>query len=173
VEDEEYDLSDSEDESAPRASTTSSVLKDEDEVVRALATSKASGSELDSEHSEWFKVEPGDPKRPGKVDDSETEEDNDSDNHDLNEPDMVEDDDNDEWFSIPRESRVKDEMKDEVKVASSITMGTQSSEIFYVVGAPRIQNTVVGFAHSPTLTSVQPPHSGEAGIERGSQDGRR
>jgi hypothetical protein len=99
-------------------------------VARALAMSKASGSELESEHSEWFKVEPGDPKIPRKVDDSETEEDNDSDNHDLNEPDTVEeddhDDDDDEWFSIPRESQVKDE----AKVESSTTMGTQSSEGF-------------------------------------------
>jgi len=149
LEDEEYDLSDSGDESVPPASTISISMKDEDEMARALAMSRASGSKLESEHSEWFKVEPGDLKVLGKVDDSETEEDNDSDNHDFNEPDAVEDDD-DEWFSVPRESQVKGE----VKVASSSTMGTQSSEGFDVVTAPRIQDTTVGFSPSPTITNI-------------------
>ena len=145
MEDEEYDLTDSEGESAPRAPTTSSSLKDEDEVFRALAMSEASVSELESENSEWFKVEPDDSKIPRKVDDSETEEDNDSDNHDLNEPDTIEDDD-DEWFSIPRESQVKNE----AKVVSSIKIETQSSEGFEVVEYPRVQDTTVGFAPEPT-----------------------
>ena len=169
MEDEEYDLSDSDDESAPRASTISSSLKDEDEVVRALEVSKASGSELESEHSEWFKVELGDPKIFGKVDDSETEEDNDSDNHDLQEPDTVEDDDSDEWFTIPREGQVKSE----VKAESITTVGTQSSEGFSVIEAPQNQDTTVGFTPSPTFTNVQSPHSGEAGNKKGSEDGGR
>ena len=151
MEDEEYDLSDSEDESAPRVFTTSDSIKDEDEVARDLAMSNASGSELESEHSEWFKVEPNDPKIPRKFEDSETEEDNDSDNHDLNEPDTVEeDDDDDEWLSIPKEGQVKGE----AKVASSTTMGTQSSEGFDFVRASQFQATVVGFAPSPTLSNV-------------------
>lgn len=153
MEDEEYDLTDSEDESAPRASTISSSLKGEDEVIRALAMSEVSGSELESEHSEWFKVEPNDPRISRKVDDSETEEDNDSDNHDLNEFDSVEDDDGgggDEWFSIPRETQVKSE----AKATSSITMKTQSSEESDVVEAPRIQDTIVGFSPPPTPRSV-------------------
>ena len=159
MEDEEYDLSDSEDESAPRAPTISSSLKDEDEVAGALEVSKASGSELESEHSEWFKVELGDPKILGKVDDSETEEDYDSDNQDLEEPDTVEDDDNDEWFTIPREGQVKSEVKTE----SSTTMETQSSEGFSVIELPQTQDTTVGFAPSLIFTNVQSPHSGEAG----------
>lgn len=150
LEDEEYDLSDSGDESVPRAPTVSTSMKDEDEVAQALAMSRASGSDLESEHSEWFKVEPDDPKVPGKVDDSETEEDNDSDNYDFNEPDTVEDDNDDEWFSVPKESQVKGE----VKVASSSTMGTQNSEGFDVVKAPRIQDTIVGFSLSPAFTNV-------------------
>ena len=158
MEDEEHDLTDSEGESAPRAPTTSSSLKDEDEVCRALAMSEASVSELESENSEWFKVEPDDSKIPRKVDDSETEEDNDSDNHDLNEPDTIEDDD-DEWFSIPRESQVKNE----AKVVSSIKMETQSSEGFEVVEDPRVQDTTVGFAPEPTPAGVNPPHPGKAG----------
>ena len=151
MEDEEYDLTDSEDESAPHASTTSGSLKNEDEVDRALAMSKASGSEPESEHSEWFKVEPSDPKIPRKVNDSETEEDNDSDNHDLNEPDTVEDDDDDdEWFSIPRETQVKSE----AKAVNSIKTETQRPEGFDVIGVPRIQDTVVSFTPSPTPTRV-------------------
>ena len=149
LEDEEYDLSDSGDESVPRASTISTSMKDEDEVDRALAISRASGSELESEHSEWFKVEPNDPKVPGKVDDSETEEDNDSDNHDSNEPDAVEDDD-DEWFPVPRESQVKGD----AKVASGSTMGTQSSKGFDVVTAPRIHDTIVCFSPLLAITNV-------------------
>jgi len=168
MEDEEYDLSDSGDESAPHASTISSSLKDEDEVARALEVSKTSGSELESEHSEWFKVELGNLKIPGKVDDSETEEDNDSDDQYLEEPDMVEDDD-DEWFTIPREGQVKSE----VKVESSTTMGTQSSEGFSVIEAPQNQDTTVGFATSLITTNVQSIYSGEAGDQRGSEDGRR
>lgn len=145
MEDEEYDLSDSEDESVSPAPTTSDSIMDEGGVVRALTMSKASGPELESEHSEWFEVEPDDPKIPGKFDDSETEEDNDSDDHDLNEPDTVEeDDDNDEWFSIRREE----------KVVSSTTMGTQSSEGFDAVRAPQIQDTIVGSAPSPTFSNV-------------------
>lgn len=147
LEDEEYDLSDSEDESVPRASTTSSGLKDEDEVARALAMSKPSESEPEPEHSEWFKVEPDDLKIPGKADDSETEEDNDSDNHDLNEPDTVEDDD-DEWFSIRKETQVKGETKD----ASSTTMETQSPDGFDIVKVPRTQDTIVGSA--PVFTGL-------------------
>jgi len=150
MEDEEYDLSDSDGESAPRASTISSNLEDEDEVARALEVSKTSGSELESEHSEWFKVQPGDPKIPRRVDDSETEEDNDSDNQDLEEPDMTEDDD-DEWFTIPREGQVKVE----VKAESSTTVGTQSSEEFSVIEAPQNQNTTVGSALSSIFTDVQ------------------
>jgi len=142
-------MSDSEGESAPRASTASNSIKDEDEVARDLAMSRASGSEPESEHSEWFKVEPDDPKIPRRIDDSETEEDNDSDNHDFNEPDTVEGDD-DEWFSVPRESQ----LKGEVKVASSSTMGTQSSEGFNAVTAPRVQDTSVGFPPSSALTDV-------------------
>lgn len=149
MEDEEYDLSDSEDEPTPSASMPSGNLTDEDEVARALAMSKASWSEPDSEHSEWFKVEPDVPKISGKVDDSETEEDNDSDNYDLNESDTVDDDD-DEWFSVPRETQ----MKGEAKVTSSTTMGTQSSEGFDLVQAPRIQDPVVGFALPLILTHV-------------------
>jgi len=151
MEDEEYDLSDSDNESAPRASTISSNLKDEDEVARALKVSKTSGSEPESEHSEWFKVEPGDPKAHRKVDDSETEEDNDSDSQDLEELDMTEYDDNDEWFTIPREGQVGTEVKSE----SSTTMGTQSSEGFSVIEAPQNQDTTVGFALSSTFTNVQ------------------
>lgn len=154
LEDEEYDLSDSGDESVPRAPTISTSMKDEDEVARALAMSRASGSELESEHSEWFKVEPDDLKVPGKVDDSETEEDNDSDNHDFNEPDEAEgdndDNEDDEWFSVPRENQ----LKSEVKVASSSTMGTQSSEGFDIVKAPRIQGTIVGFSPLPAIINV-------------------
>jgi len=150
LEDEEYDLSDSEDESIPRASTISSNLNDQDVVARALALSRASGSEPESEHSEWFKVEPDDLKVPGKVDDSETEEDNDSDSHNLSEPDTVEGDDDDEWFSVPKESQVKSE----AKVASSSTMGTKSSEGFNVVKAPQVQGTTVGSPPSPAVTNV-------------------
>jgi hypothetical protein len=149
MEDEEYDLSDSEDEPTPSASMPSGNLTDEDEVARALAISKASWSEPDSEHSEWFKVESEVPKISGKVDDSETEEDDDSDNHDLNEHDTVEDDD-DEWFSVPREIQIKCE----AKVASSTTMGTQNSEGFDLVQASRIQDPVVGFALPLTITHV-------------------
>lgn len=146
MEDEEYDLSDSEGGSPPRASAASSNLEGEGEVARALAMSTTSGSEPESEHSEWFKVEPGELIIPGKVDDSETEEDNDSDNHDLKEPDTVESDE-EGWLSIPQ-------LKDEVKVASSATMGTQGSEGFDVVRATRVQDTIVGFASSLTFTNV-------------------
>ena len=164
MEDEEYDLSGSEDESAPRVSTASDNLKDENEAVRALdSMSKAPGSELESEHSEWFKVEPDDLETPEKADDSETEDDHDSDNHDSNE------DDGDEWFSVPGESQVKSE----VKVVTSIKMETQTSDGFDVVEAPQTHDTIVGFAPLQTLTSVQPPDPDEAGNERGNQDGRR
>lgn len=142
MEDEEYDLSDSDNESAPRASTISSNLEDEDEVARSLEASKTSGSKPESEHSEWFKVEPGDPRIHRKVDDSETEEDNDSDSQDLEELDMKEYDDNDEWFAIPREGQVGTEVKSE----SSTTMETQSSEGFSFIEAPQNQDTTVGFA---------------------------
>ncbi|KAF9785002.1 DNA ligase 4 [Thelephora terrestris] len=135
LEDEEYDLSDSEDESVPRASTSSSSLKDEDEIARALATSKASGSELESEHSEWFKVGPGNLKISVKADDSETEEDNDSDNHDLDEPDAINDED-DEWFSIPK----GDQDKSPAKIISSTAMETQRSDEFDVIEAPQVQD---------------------------------
>jgi len=131
-------------------STILTRTEDEDEVARALAVSRASGSELESEHSEWFKVEPDDPKVPGKIDDSETEEDNDSDNHDVNEPDAVEDDEGDEWFSVPRETQVKGD----VKIESSSTMGTQSSEGFDVVTPPRIQDTLVGLSPSLVFTNI-------------------
>ena len=165
MEDEEYDLSDSEGESPPRTFATSSSPEGEGEVARALAMLTASGSELESEHSEWFKVEPDDQIMPGKVDDSETEEDNDSDYSDLKELDAVESDGG-EWLSIPQ-------VKDEVKVVSSATMGTQSSQGFDDVRAPRVQDTIVGFASSPTFTNVQrTPHPGEAGNRRG-EDGRR
>lgn len=151
MEDEEYDLSDSDNESAPPTSTISSSLKDEDEVARALEVSKASGSESESEHSEWFKVEPGDPKVHRKVDDSETEEDNDSDSQEFEEPDMTEYDDNDEWFTIPREGQVKIEAKSE----SSTTMETKSSEGFSVIEAPQNQDTTVGFALSSIFKNVR------------------
>lgn len=139
MEDEEYDLSDSEDESAPRASTSSSSLKDEGEIARALAISKASGSEPESEHSEWFKVEPDNPKIP-KADDSETEEDNDSDNHDLDEPDTVDDD---EWFPIPKD----DQDKSRAKITST-AMGTQISDVLDAVEAPQVQDAIVRFVPS-------------------------
>lgn len=157
MEDEGYDLSDSEDESTPRMSTISGSRKDEDEVARALAISEASGSELESEHSEWFKVELGDPKISGKVDDSETEDDHDSDNHDLREPDTVDDDD-DDWFSIPRENQ----MKNQVGIASNTTAGTQSSGGFNVVEVPQVRDTAVGFDPSLILTNDHSPHSGKA-----------
>ena len=147
--DEEYDLSDSEDGSASCAPTISGNLLDEDDMARALEMSKVSGSELESEHSEWFKVELGDLKIPGRVDDSETEEDNDSDNHDLEEHEKVEDDDNDEWFTIPREIQAKSQVKSE----SSNTIGTHSSGGFNVVEAPQNQDTTVGFA-SPVKCST-------------------
>lgn len=147
IEDGEYDLSESEDESA-----ISSNLKDEDEVARVLETSKASGPELESEHSEWFKVEPGNPRISGDIDDSETEEDNGSDNHDFEEPDTVEDDDSDEWFTIPRENQVKGQ----VKVESSVTMGTQSSEGFNVAESPQNQDTTIGFSPSAIFTNFDP-----------------
>jgi hypothetical protein len=146
LEDEEYDLSDSEDESVPRASTSSSSLKDEDEIARALATSKASGSELESEHSEWFKVGPGNLKISIRGDDSETEEDNDSDNHDLDEPDAINDED-DEWFSIPK----GDQDKSPAKIITSTAMETQRSDEFDVVEAPQVQDATVRFAPSPAF----------------------
>ena len=108
--------------------------------------SKASGSELESEHSEWFKVEPGD------TDDSETEEDNASGNQDSEGPDTVEDDDDDEWFTIPGES----DTKSQAKVASSTTIETESSKRFSVVEVPQNQDTNVGFALSPTPQMLIP-----------------
>ena len=150
LEDEEYDLSDSGDESVPRASTISTSMKDEDEVARALEMSGASGSELESEHSEWFKVEPDDPKVPGKADDSETEEDNDSDNHDLNEPEAVEEDNDDEWLSIPRENQAEIH----ASVPSSSMTGTQSFDGFDVVQAPQFRAASVGYCPSASSTNV-------------------
>jgi len=167
VEDGEYDLSDSEDDSAPRAPTTSSSQVDEDEVARALAMSKTPGSEVDSELSEWFQVEPNDLKISGKVDDSETEEDNDSDNHDLNEPDMVEDDD--DWFQLPKENHVKSQ----AKVASSATMKTESSVGVDAAGVHHAWDSIVGLAPSLTFINVQLLRSGESGNKGESQDGRR
>ena len=146
MEDEEYDLSDSEDESEPRAPTTSNSVKD-DEVVRALATSKASSPEVESEHSEWFKVEPNDPRIPAKPDDSETE-DNDSDNHDLDDPDVTEDDD--EWFSIPKDIQTKSH----TNAPGSTTLKAESPGDFDVVEAPQIRNAIVGFAISPTFVNA-------------------
>lgn len=139
MEDEEYDLSDSEDE-APHTSTTSGRVKDEDEESGALTTSEAPDSEPESEHYKWFKVEPNSLEIPGKVDDSETE-DNDSDNYDLNEPDTSEDDGGDEWLSIPKE----DQAKSRANVESSTRMGPQSSDSFFVIEGPQIQGAIVGF----------------------------
>ena len=133
--DEEYDLSDSEDE-VLRASTTPGSVKDEDETSSALATSKVSESELESEHSEWFKVRPGDLGVPRKVDDSETEDDNDSDNYDLNEPDTVEDSDGGEWLSISGGNRAN--------VQSSTGTGTQSTDSFDLIEASQVQTAMVG-----------------------------
>lgn len=139
MEDEEYELSDYEEESMPRRSPTSTNIKDEDEVVRALAMSRASESELESEHSGWFKVETQDLKIPGSADDSETEEDNDSDNHDLKGSDAVESDD-DDWFPIPREDREKSHSA----IASCSTVETESPDDFDAVKAPRIQDAIMG-----------------------------
>ena len=147
--DEEYDLSESEDETVPRTSPAPSSLKDEGEVIRTLEVSKASESVLESEHSEWFKVEPSDPKIRGKIDDSETEEDNDSANQDSEGADTAADDD-DEWFTIPRES----DTKSQATAASSTTMETESSEGFSVVGVPKNQDTNVGFVPSPIFTDA-------------------
>jgi hypothetical protein len=150
--DEEYDLSDSEDE-ALRVSTASGSVKDEDEASRApttsIASSIASVSKLESEHSEWFRVESGDSRIPGKADDSETEEDNDSDNYDLNELDTVGDDDGDEWLSIPK----GDQAKGFSNVESNTKMETQSSDGFDVIEAPQIRGAVVGFCSFPTFTN--------------------
>lgn len=151
MEDEEYDLSDSEDESALRASTISTSVKDGDEVAKILEMSRVSESEPESEHSEWFEVEYRDLKIPGRVNDSETEEDNDSDNHDLEEHEKVEDDDNDEWFTIPKETQVKNQ----VKAESSTMIGIHSSGEFNVVETPQNQDATVGFAYPPIFTNVQ------------------
>lgn len=145
--DEEYELSDSEDE-APH--TTSGSLNNEDEVSGALTMSKTSKSELESEHSEWFKVEPDDLKIPEKVDDSETEEDNDSDNYDLNEPGTVEDSDGDEWLLMSKENQTESP----ANVESSPKVGTQSSDDFDVIEAPQIQGSAVGFWPSLSLTTL-------------------
>lgn len=149
MQDDEYDLSDNEDESASPTPTTSS-LKDEDEVARTLAMSKVSGSDLESEHSEWFKVEADDLKIPRKVDDSETEEDNDSDNQDLNEPEAVEEDNDDEWLSIPRENQAEIH----ASVPSSSMTGTQSFDGFDVVQAPQFRAASVGYCPSASSTNV-------------------
>ena len=149
--DEEYDLSESEDESVPYPPPASSSPNDEDEVARTLAVSKASGSELESEHSEWFRVEPSDSKIRGTIDDSETEEDNDSGNQDSEEPDTVDDDDDDEWFTMPRES----DMKSQTKATGGTITETESSERFSVVEAPQNQDTSVGF----TPSSMRMPNS--------------
>ena len=146
--DEEYDLRDSEDESANCASTTLSSLQEEDQVARTLAMSRASGSELESGHSEWFKVEPDDLTIPGRVDDSETEEDNDSDNHDLKDSDVTEEED-DGWLSIPKENQTKDR----ANAASSSMSGIKSSGDFYLVEAPN-----VGFLPPVVLTKLTPSH---------------
>ena len=153
--DEEYDLSDSEDE-APS-------VNDEDEVPRVLETLEAS----ESEHSEWFKVELSGFGIPGKVDDSETEEDNDSDNYYLNEPDTL--DDEDELLSIPKENQTKSYAKAE----SNSKMETQSSDDFSVIEAPQIQGAIVGFWLYRSSQMFDPQPSGETGNGRGSQDGRR
>jgi len=147
LEDEEYDLSDSEDESEPRAPTTSNSVKDEDEVVRALETPKASSLEVKSEHSEWFKLESSDPRIPEKPDGSETE-DNDSDNHDLDDPDLTEDDD--EWFSIPNDIRTKSH----ANASGSTTLKAESPGGFDVVEVPQIRDVIVGLSISPTFVNV-------------------
>lgn len=108
-------------------------------MARTLVVSEASGSELESEHSEWFKVESGGPKIRGMIDDSETEEDNDSGNQDSEEPDTA-DDDSDEWFTIPRES----DTKSQAKAISGTTTETEGSEGFSVVEDPQNQDTSVG-----------------------------
>ena len=136
--DEEFDLSDSEDE-ALHAPTTSGSAEDTDEVFTALSKPKDSGSELESEHSDWFKVEPN-LGIPRKANDSETEEDNDSDNYDLNESDTAEDDD-DEWLSISKEVQVKSN----ANVESCIKMRTQSSNNSDFIEAPQIQDVTVSF----------------------------
>ena len=143
MEDEEYDLSDSEDESEPRAPTTSTSVKDEDGVARALATSKASSSEVESEHSEWFKVEPNDPRIPEKPDDSETE-DNDSDNCDLDDPDVTED----EWLSVPKVIQTGSH----ANAPGSATSEAGISGDFDIVEAPQSRDVIVGPAISPTFT---------------------
>lgn len=165
--DEEYDLSDSEDE-ASRAFTASGSAEDEDEVPRTLAKSNASGPELDSEHSEWFKVDPDDLKIPRKVDDSETEEDNDSDDCDLNEPDTVEDSDGGEWLSMPKENQAKSHSN----IESNTEMQSRSYDSFDVIEVPQIQGLAVSFLpHIPPV--FNPLNPDEAESERGSQDGRR
>lgn len=147
--DEEYDLSDSGDD-APCSSTTSGGVRDGSDSSRVPVASKASESELDSEHSGWFRVEPGDLRIPGKADDSETEEDNDSDNYDLSEPETAGDEDIDEWLSIPKE----DQAQGLINVESNTKMGTQGSDDFDVIEGPRIQGAIVSFWPSPTFINV-------------------
>ena len=149
VGDEEYDLSDSEDDSL-RASTTSESVTDEVKASKVPATSKASESELESEHSGWFRVEPSDLRIPGKADDSETEEDNDSDNCDLSEPDTAGEEGIDEWLSIPKENQDQGFTNAERNAKAAI----QGSDDSDVIEAPQTHGAVVGFWFSPIFTNV-------------------